>query len=596
MLIEEMKVNMANNQKNIFNKTIRKWIVFGIFCFIVIITLIIIEYNKDTPNALELWQNIVLSTMCSIVASVIYNIIHRAYTINDADQTRSKLDTIEENLKIQNELYDNGIISIHPKSHFDNEEDYWNGIIEETNTKLNLIGHSISKWFKSEYKDTFLGKIKQMLESDNKINIILSSNNIDTTLSKVKKAYADRRMLPQLTKVEKTILNLCEYINKNVAEDKRKFLNVYVTDLSKVTYLYIRTDRQCIISPYTHSLDDHQNSFLLELKPGTSYVKSLEDDYDEMIGKMIPVDLSMVKKESDNGLKKIQTKSVENKYSGSNWNNEKTEKLVFQDNHGKYEVGYFEHYMDKKYVKTVIELPVSYGCPAKCSYCASSQIENLYKLTSQQLAELFDKIYVSKRLSSNRNVVLSLTGMGDIYFNQENVLEFLKNIQAYNNLQVTCSSTFWNTDLLGKIVSLKDVIKIRYIQYTHISENKEIVKKLIQAYRKQEISLGLDDYIEFILKNDESFFRINYIVIEGINDSKEQVDIFIEKISSIKEKVVVRISKLNETKATVKNALKPTNIDKLYKIKTQMESRGINCYTFYAEKNDNMNCGQLLTE
>lgn len=67
--------------------------------------------------------------------------------------------------------------------------------------------------------------------------------------------------------------------------------------------------------------------------------------------------------------------TVDNQYSGNGWNFEKTTKYIFEMDNIVLEAGYFEHYMDDEYVKSVVELPVSYGCPAHCGFCAASAID-----------------------------------------------------------------------------------------------------------------------------------------------------------------------------------------------------------------------------
>ena len=85
-------------------------------------------------------------------------------------------------------------------------------------------------------------------------------------------------------------------------------------------------------------------------------------------------------------------------------------------------------------------------------------------------------------------------------------------------------------------------------------------------------------------------------MIDGINDSDDNIHEFMNKIGFIKEKVTIRISKLNETKASNRNCLKIPSEDKLNHIKEVLESEDFNCYVFFSLKNDNLNCGQLITE
>lgn len=588
---------MNHDKKPIWNKTTSVWGVFSLLAIAVIGTLLVLEGNKEQPDYLALWQSVVLGIACSAVASVIYGIVQRAYTRNDEEIMSRQLEQIEGNLRQHNELYGKGIVSIHPKSNFDQEEEYWTKILQKATYRLDLIGHSISHWFRREYRESFLSKIKEIMESGNNVNIILSADPLDNVLDRVREAYFDPQIEPELSKIEKTLLYFCQFISE-LPEDTQQHLKIYITNLSKVTYLYIRTDKQCIISPYMHSLDDHQNSFLLEFQPGSAYAKPLEDDFEEMIGKMRPIDLLVHKEEATSKfeMRLLNHLSTENIYAGSDWDVEKTEKYIFQDQYGKYEVGYFEHYAGKQRKKSVIELPVSYGCPSRCRYCASSNINIVYPLRREQLSDVFHYVYDLKDLAEQPYVLLSMTGMGDLWFNQESVFGFLSELTAYKNLHITFSSNFWSVQLLSKATAIGEKLPIRYIQLTYVSDNVGVINQLIPISETLEHDFGIDAFIQFVSQSNEDFYRINYIVLAGINDSHDDVAHLIEKVQLVKERVTVRISRLNETNATKKNGLVATSIEKLQEIKQMISAAGISCYVFYSEKNDRMNCGQLVTE
>lgn len=114
-------------------------------------------------------------------------------------------------------------------------------------------------------------------------------------------------------------------------------------------------------------------------------------------------------------MKLINKICVDNYYSGSNWDFEKTTKYIFELDGRKMEAGYFEHYKDGSLVKVVLEMPQSYGCPSKCGFCATSGIEEFHVLTAAQLTELFKYLYEDNSLEDHQYVLLTMTGMGDLF-------------------------------------------------------------------------------------------------------------------------------------------------------------------------------------
>lgn len=586
------------NKKPVFPRGILAAILIALIGIAGIVTLAALESQKNPSDLLGLWEDIVLGILCSVVASVVFAILTRIYSRNDSDAVEQRLQFIEKHLIRQNELYDSGIKSIRPKSHFDQEEDYWNGILSGSAVRLDLIGHSLSNWFGRRYRDTFIRKVRQIVSSGGIVNVVLSTpapDSIGTMLSNVKTAYWHEQI--RLNKVEKTLLEFYRLLMENIPEKDRCNLRIYVADVEKVTYFYIRTDTQCIISPYTYGPGTRENIFLLELLPDTAHVKILEDDFDEMISNMIPLDFKIQDDESrDVGIWLERQCSSENKYKSKDWDREITNKFIFRDSHGIYEAGLFRHYLGKTFVKAVIELPVGFGCPSKCRYCASARIDGFYPLTAQQMRSMFEQLYWENDLDKMGNVLLSMTGMGDIYFNQKNVFAFLDTLRGYNNLSLTLSSNFWTASLLEKAVAVRNLLQIRYIQYTYVSDKQDIRERLIGILDSMEKQDFLDEYISFVQADNNLFYRINYIVISNINDSEDDVDRFIRLVDGIKDKLTVRLSRLNETGATRENHLVPSDCVRLGEINEQMKNAGLQSYIFYSENNDNMNCGQLITE
>lgn len=269
----------------------RKKIGFWVFlsCIIVFV-LMIAECKKDTPDFVALWQNCFLSIFCSILASGIFGLLQtsseedsRANEMLELKKIDKELVTVNEQLKIEKDLYDSGIVSIRRKSYYDAEGKFWKNIINTTSNKLDLIGHTISDWFGAEYKTTFVNKILEMLKAGNPVRIILSGNA--PNMEQILKVEANGRETSSCrleTKMDRTCMELRK-IYKQADKKNRDNLQVYITDSEKVTYMYIRTDKQCFISPYITNKSNDANTFLLELKPRIEYTKCFDDDFEELL-------------------------------------------------------------------------------------------------------------------------------------------------------------------------------------------------------------------------------------------------------------------------------------------------------------------------
>lgn len=227
-----------------------------------------------------LLENISLSVLCSIIASILFSILQSAVSSDDQKIIMDRLNEMDEKLRIQNELYDSGIVSIRKKSYYDRNGKFWKDILFSSTDRLDLIGHAISNWFDEEYKNLFVEKVMDLLKRDKFVRIILSGEIPD--IQKVKEAEKHEIQKRNLNKIERTCYEMRNIIRK-VPADKRTKLQVYFTELKQVSYMYIRTDHKCFISPYIYSTTISSNSFLLELETGVDYSRCFDTDFIEMI-------------------------------------------------------------------------------------------------------------------------------------------------------------------------------------------------------------------------------------------------------------------------------------------------------------------------
>lgn len=171
---------------------------------------------------------------------------------------------------------------------------------------------------------------------------------------------------------------------------------------------------------------------------------------------------------------------------------------------------------------------------------------------------------------------------------------FLIGISGYANIRVTLSSVLWNAELLRKVELLSHMIPIKNVQITYVTDCTEKLSAIIPIFKQKEYSFH--EVISFIQQSDKDYYRINYILIKGVNDHQDDFNRFISYLKDIKDKMMIRISKLNETEASKRNELYSTTIETMEQMNQFLQNAGIHSYVFYARKNDHMNCGQLITE
>jgi adenine C2-methylase RlmN of 23S rRNA A2503 and tRNA A37 len=296
--------------------------------------------------------------------------------------------------------------------------------------------------------------------------------------------------------------------------------------------------------------------------------------------------------------KLIDVVSAKKHFVANRWAYEIAEKYLFEVDGEVLEVGVYDHYEDEKmsrYVKSVLELPTSYGCPMKCKYCASSWINKENKLTIDTLQALADQMFEILNIQFDRQLLIALTGTGDAFFTLDLIFEFIKSIkEKYRYFSFTISSCNWTSEMLAKVEGMAETISFRNVQSTFISYDKGITTAIIPML--DHIEHDFSDFIEHVKKSKHDFWRINYLLLRLVNDDNNSFEKFIHMIKPIRDKILVRVSSLNETIASKSNALQPSPLDRATTLLNALLDTGINAYLFHSYANDNMNCGQLVLE
>lgn len=288
-----------------------------------------------------------------------------------------------------------------------------------------------------------------------------------------------------------------------------------------------------------------------------------------------------------------------NHYVSRTWNKEDTVRYIFKVNNTECEAGYYVHYLDELVVENVIELSTSYGCPYKCRYCASSGIHDSRILLSDEMLEVLAYICADNSLTCDDEFTLALTGTGDYSVTYKETDRFLLEVlKKYPHNRAILSSCAWNRNLLERVCSLvNEGVQLLYLQMTFISLDRDRVLSVIPNHPGLENNAR--ELIHEYSKADNSLcglFRINYLMIRDINSSFIDAQAFLDFFEDEKENVLIRISKLNETSCSCKNRLFAPDIQSLDEMNEMCHRRGFQSYIFMSQKNDNMNCGQLLSD
>lgn len=203
-------------------------------------------------------------------------------------------------------------------------------------------------------------------------------------------------------------------------------------------------------------------------------------------------------------------------------------KLISKDGTKKYLIEFYDGnivecvLMSYKYGNTIC-VSTQVGCRMGCKFCAST-LQGLNRNLSA--GEILGQIYLvnkdnggSKKNRAITNVVLM--GSGEPLDNFENVCQFIEMISSEENLNISKRNISLSTcGLVDKIDMLAEKNYGISLTISLHATNDDERKKIMPIANKWSIKQILDSCDNYFSKTGRRFY-IEYTLVEGINDSKE---------------------------------------------------------------------------
>lgn len=163
------------------------------------------------------------------------------------------------------------------------------------------------------------------------------------------------------------------------------------------------------------------------------------------------------------------------------------------------------------------------GCNIGCSFCASGILKKVRDLQTSEIVEQIMKVqqYLDEEESGNRVSHIVIMGIGEPFDNYDNVMDFIKIVNARKGLEIGARHITVSTSGLAP--------KIRQFAHEELQVNLAIslhapndelrtrIMKINRAYPIKEIMDAMDYYIEKTNRR----VTIEYILLDNVNDGVE---------------------------------------------------------------------------
>jgi len=281
-----------------------------------------------------------------------------------------------------------------------------------------------------------------------------------------------------------------------------------------------------------------------------------------------------------------------NRYRSRNWNSELATRYVFAFGNAILEASYFRHFNDDKFIKSVVELPTSFGCPVGCRHCASALLKSVRQLSSQQITQMALYILNDQGVNGNDKFLITYSGIGEGAFHRDELRTASVDLfKRYSNAYFSFTTVGFDPAFVEFCDKMATILPCHYLQVTYLHYDVNKLASIVPTAH----NLGFDfiSLLDAIRHTRFIRIRMNYVVINDFNDGPEHWEKLIRLIRGLEDKLVFRVSRLNETQASSKYGICPPNDESLSLLNERLSQEGFPSYVFASAMNDNMNCGQL---
>jgi 23S rRNA (adenine2503-C2)-methyltransferase len=187
------------------------------------------------------------------------------------------------------------------------------------------------------------------------------------------------------------------------------------------------------------------------------------------------------------------------------------------------------------------------GCNIGCSFCASGLLAKSRDLTSGEIVEqiMNVQLHLDKKGEGDRVSHVVVMGIGEPFDNFENLLDFLNVIMDYKGLAIAGKGiTVSTSGLADKIYEFADTklpVNLAISLHAPNNELRTRIMKINRAIPIEKLMEALDYYIE----NTNRRLTIEYILLKGINDHKEDAEQLAELLNDKKGRLYVNLIPYN---------------------------------------------------
>lgn len=178
------------------------------------------------------------------------------------------------------------------------------------------------------------------------------------------------------------------------------------------------------------------------------------------------------------------------------------------------------------------------GCSLDCKFCATARLKRMRNLNADEIYDQVMAIDRESRLYHNRplsNIVFM--GMGEPLMNYNNVIKAIDKITSTEGLGMSPKRITVSTSGVPKIIKKMADDEVKFKLAVSLHSAIDDVRTSIMPFNETFPLSDLKEALEYWYEKTNSRITYEYVVWEGINDKREDIDALVRFCSYVPCKV-----------------------------------------------------------
>lgn len=288
----------------------------------------------------------------------------------------------------------------------------------------------------------------------------------------------------------------------------------------------------------------------------------------------------------------VQVLESEMSYAARNWDKELASRYVLDLDGRMVEFSHFRHFTGGEYVKDVVEIASSFGCTVGCHHCAAADLPHMQALTAGEVLSCVELIAERHQLADASTLLVTYSGIGEASLLRSPMFESARRLQTqYPKATFVMTTVGIRPEFISAVGDLSEEVNLKYLQVSVFSSDALAVRAMMPL--GERLGYTPEALVGAMAAESRIKYRLNYVVIDGLNSEREQVESILDAFEPVRRNSVLRVSRLNETAASKRNGLRQPSLSTVKSVVENATRRGWDAYHFYSHGDDNLNCGQL---